>query len=74
MNRICLLALLLGTLACLNACTSTSGSFIEEFELPVLGETSSHKELVVPPGYVAPEVSEAFEIPGSERSMRREAM
>ncbi|MGU9977414.1 MAG: outer membrane protein assembly factor BamC, partial [Candidatus Oxydemutatoraceae bacterium WSBS_2016_MAG_OTU14] len=42
--------------------------------LPVLGETSSHKELVVPPGYVAPEVSEAFEIPGSERSMRREAM
>ena len=65
---------ILGLLLLLTACTNTSGNFLEEFELPIMGERSEPDELLMPPGFIAPKIDETFDPPGSERSMRREAM
>lgn len=66
--------LILGLLLCLTACSSTRDNFLEEFELPILGERSESSELLMPPGFVAPQTENTFDIPGSERSLRQEAM
>ncbi len=71
-GRLCLIAVM--AIYLMVACTTTSDSFLEEFELPILGEGDEGEELEVPPGLVTPKVKDDYIIPGSKMSMRSAVM
>ena len=56
-------------------CSTDRSSFMEEFELPVFGNTEGESDqLLVPPGLVAPETAGQYTLPGSKASARTAAL